>query len=238
MERLQKKIATSGYCSRRKAEELIKQGKVKVNGEIINEMGVLVKNSDVILVEENIITNDKEDKVYYLLYKPESVITSTTDEKKRTTVIDLIKEDKRIYPVGRLDYNTTGVLILTNDGEFTNFMLHPSNNIDKMYRVKVEGLIKKDAINELQQGVLIDGFKTSTAKVKLKSYNKNNNTSIINITIHEGKNHQIKKMIEAVGYQVIKLKRESIGFLTLDSLKPGEYRKLNIKEIKKLYSIK
>lgn len=237
MERLQKKIATSGYASRRKAEELIAAGKVSVNNKLITEMGFLVKDSDVIEVEGNVIS-DKEEKVYYLLYKPESVITSTKDEKNRKTVIDLIADTKRIYPVGRLDYDTTGVLLLTNDGEFANYMMHPSSNMEKVYRVKVKGLIKVEAINKLKSGVLIDGVKTAKAKVKLKSYNKNNNTSILTITIHEGKNHQIKKMLEAVGFDVIKLKRESISFLTLEGLKPGEYRKILPKEIKILFSMK
>lgn len=237
MIRLQKRIADSGYTSRRKAEELIKAGKVKVNNQVITEMGVLVKDSDVIEIEGNAIgTND--DKVYYLLYKPASVITSTSDEKKRKTVLDIIQEDKRIYPVGRLDYDTTGALILTNDGELTNKLTHPSNKIDKVYRVKIKGIIDGEAINKLKRGIIIDGVKTSKARVKMKSYNKKNNSSVLNITIHEGKNHQIKKMLEAVGFEVIKLKRESIGFLTLRGLKPGEYRKLTAKEVKILYSMK
>ena len=236
MERLQKKIATNGYASRRKAEELIRMGKVSVNDILVTEMGFLVKDDDIIEVEGNIIT-DREEKVYYLLYKPESVITSTKDEKNRKTVVDLISDTKRIYPVGRLDYDTTGVLVLTNDGDFANYMMHPSSNMEKVYRVKVKGLIKAEAINKLKKGILIDGTKTAPAKVKLKSYNKNNNTSILIVTIHEGKNHQIKKMMEAVGVDVIKLKRESISFLTLEGLRPGEYRKILPKEIKILYSL-
>lgn len=237
MIRLQKRIADSGYASRRKAEELIKAGKVTVNDKIVTEMGVLVKDSDTIEVEGTTLAGN-EDKVYYLMYKPASVITSTEDDKKRKTVIDLIKLDKRVYPVGRLDYDTTGALLLTNDGELANMIMHPSNKIDKIYRVKVKGLIKVEAINKLKQGVIIDGVKSSKARVKLRSYNKKNNTSILNITIHEGKNHQIKKMLMAVGFDVIKLKRESIGFLDLTGLKPGEYRKLTVKEVKTLYSMK
>ncbi|MDD4036505.1 MAG: pseudouridine synthase [Bacilli bacterium] len=237
MIRLQKRIADSGYASRRKAEELIKDGKVTVNDKIVTEMGVLVKDSDTIEVEGTTLSGNEE-KVYYLMYKPASVITSTEDDKKRKTVIDLIKVDKRVYPVGRLDYDTTGALLLTNDGELANMIMHPSNKIDKIYRVKVKGLIKVEAINKLTQGVIIDGVKSSKAKVKLRSYNKKNNTSILNITIHEGRNHQIKKMLMAVGFDVIKLKRESIGFLDLTGLKPGEYRKLTVKEVKTLYSMK
>ncbi len=237
MERLQKKIASFGYASRRKAEELIKKGEVSVNGEIITEMGHLVKESDIIEVEGNALSS-KEDKVYYLLYKPEGVITSTKDEKKRTTVVDLINDNKRIYPVGRLDYDTSGALILTNDGEFANFMMHPKSEIEKVYRVKVKGLIKVEAINKLKSGVIIDGVKTGKAKIKLKSYNTKNETSILLVTIHEGKNHQVKKMFEAVGFKVVKLKRESIGFLDLTGLKPGEYRGLSVKEVRTLYSLK
>ena len=235
MERLQKKIATSGYASRRKAEELIKQGKVTVNGDVVTQMGVLVKDSDVITVEGNAIS-DKEDRVYYLLYKPEGVITSTKDEKIRQTVVDLIKEQSRIYPIGRLDYDTSGALVLTNDGDFANIMMHPSSNIEKVYRVKIKGLIKVAEITKLENGVVIDGTKTSKAKVKLKSYNKMNNTSILLVTIHEGRNHQVKRMFEMVGFEVVKLKRESISFLTLEGLKPGEYRNLTFKEVKILYN--
>ena len=236
MERLQKKIANSGYASRRKAEELIKNGKVTVNGDVITQMGVLVKDSDIITVEGNALS-DKEAKVYYLLYKPEGVITSTKDEKNRQTVVDLINDQSRIYPIGRLDYDTSGALLLTNDGEFANMMMHPSSNVEKVYRVKIKGLIKGPEINKLENGVMIDGVMTSKAKVKLKSYNKLNHTSILLVTIHEGRNHQVKRMFEMVGFEVGKLKRESIAFLTLEGLKPGEYRRLAFKEVKVLYSL-
>ena len=235
MERLQKIIASSGYSSRRKAEELIKKGLVFVNGQKVTELGTKVEPTDQIEVEGNIL--NQENKEYYLLYKPAGVITTTSDEKNRKTVIDLINTDKRIYPVGRLDYDTTGVLLLTNDGEFANILMHPSNNIDKVYLVKTHGILTKEELASLRSGVSIDGFKTSKAKVKIKQYNKSSNLSLVEITIHEGKNHQVKKMFAAINHDVVKLKRERIGFFDLKGLKVGEYRRLTIKEIKKVYAL-
>lgn len=237
MERLQKIISSTGYASRRKAEELIKSGKVKVNGEIIKEMGYKASYNDYIEVEGHPL-NKQEDKVYYLLNKPRGVVTTAKDDKGRKTVVDLIKTDKRIYPVGRLDYDTTGILLLTNDGELTNFLTHPKNNIEKVYVAKIKGLITKDELRRLCNGVFIDGKKTSKAKAKILKIDKKNNSSIVELIIHEGKNHQVKKMFEAIGYNVEKLKRESIAFLTLDGVKSGEYRELSIKEVKKLYGEK
>ena len=233
MERLQKVIANSGYCSRRKAEELICNGEVKVNGKIVTELGTCVDKSDAITVSGKSLTY--EQKEYILLNKPRGVITSTNDEKGRKTVLDLIDTDKRLYPVGRLDYDTTGALLLTNDGELANLLMHPKNNIEKLYIAKVNGFVDKDSLIKLAKGVYIDNFKTSKAKVRLKKYDKKTNTSIVEIIIHEGKNHQVKKMFEAVGYEVLKLKRERISFLTIDALKSGEYRYLSLKEVKKLY---
>ena len=237
MERLQKIIATSGYCSRRKAEELIEKGKVKVNGNIIKEMGYKASYEDFIEVEGNPI-NQKEDKVYYLLNKPRGVVSASSDDKGRKTVVDLVKTTKRIYPVGRLDYDTTGLIILTNDGELTNFLIHPKNNIEKVYVAKIKGLITKDDLKKLCKGVFIDGKKTSSAKAKILKLDRKINTSVVELIIHEGRNHQVKKMFEAIGYNVIKLKRESIAFLTLDGIKSGEYRQLSIKEVKMLYAQK
>lgn len=235
MERLQKVIANSGVASRRKAEELISQGKVSVNGEIITELGTKVSEKDEILV--NGIAINREEKVYYLLNKPREVISSAHDEHNRKTVVDLIDEDKRIYPVGRLDYDTTGLIILTNDGELTNLLTHPSNEIDKVYVAKIKGTLTPSEIMALKKGVVIDDFKTSKSKVKVKSIDKKNDTSIVEIIIHEGKNHQVKKMFEAVNHEVLKLKRERIGFLDLTGLNSGEYRKLNHKEVSKLYEM-
>ena len=234
MERLQKVIANSGYCSRRKAEELIKQGLVKVNGNTIYELGTKVDNNDAIEVEGHSLK--KDNKVYYLLNKPRGIITSVSDDKGRKTVVDLIDTNVRIYPVGRLDYDTTGALILTNDGELANLIMHPKSNINKVYIAKVKGLIGKKEINALERGVIIDGIRTSKSKARIKNYDKKTNTSIVELTIHEGKNHQVKKMFESIGYEVLKLKREKIAFLSINDLKSGEYRILNIKEVKKLYN--
>ena len=236
MERLQKVIAESGYASRRKAEELIKAGKVYVNGIKITEMGYKVNGND--LIDINGKPLKKEDKEYYLLNKPRGVVTTTSDDKNRKTVTDLIETTKRIYPIGRLDYDTTGVLLLTNDGELTNILNHPSSEVTKVYLAKIEGIVEPFKVKKLEQGVVIDGKKTSKARVRIKKIDKKNNASYIELTIHEGRNHQVKKMFEAIGYNVIKLKREKYAFLDVKSLKSGEYRKLTTKEVKSLYALK
>ena len=235
MERLQKVIANSGYCSRRKAEELIIAGKVRVDNILITELGYKVKGNEMIMIDGKILT--KDDKEYILLYKPRGVVTTTDDDKKRKTVLDLINTNKRVYPIGRLDYDTSGLLIITNDGNLTNLLLHPKNNIDKVYLAKISGILSGKEIKKLESGILLDDFKTSPCKVKDKKIDKKNMTSLVMITIHEGKNHQVKKMFSAINHDVIKLKREKIAFLDLQGLKPGEYRHLNIKEVKKLYAL-
>ncbi len=235
MERLQKIIAESGYCSRRKAEELITKGKVIVNGKVVTELGTKVNNTDDILVEGKRI--EKEEKEYYIFNKPRGVITSTSDDKGRKVVVDYIGSNKRLYPVGRLDYDTTGLLILTNDGELSNLLIQPSNNIEKEYIVKLEGIIKGEDINKLKNGVILDGVKCIPKRVKLKRHNKKTNTSMVEIVITEGKNHEVKRLFESVGFRVDKLKRERIAFLTLGILASGEYRKLNPKEVKQLYGL-
>ena len=236
MERLQKVISDNGYTSRRKAEELIKEGKVLVNG-MVATIGMKVNNDDEIIIEGNILSKDIDSKVYYLLNKPRGVVTTASDEKGRKTVIDIIETEKRIYPVGRLDYDTTGALLLTNDGELTNKLTHPSNNIDKVYVAKIKGIITGIDINKLKNGVKIDNYKTSKCRVKLKSYDKKTQTSIVELTIHEGHNHQVKKMFESIGYDVIKLTRLSFAGLKVNNLKSGEYRLLSLKEVQRLYSL-
>lgn len=236
MERLQKVIAASGLTSRRKAEELIKDGKVKVNGKIVTELGTKVNENDEIMVNDNIL--EKEEKEYYLLNKPRGVLTTTSDDKNRKTVVDLINTNARIYPVGRLDYDTTGVLLLTNDGEFANIITHPKNEIEKTYIAKLNNIIKGEQIHKIEEGILIDNQLIKPKKVKLRKVNKESNTCFVEIVICEGKNHEVKKIFESVGLLVDKLKREKVGFFTLDNLKSGEYRKLSKKEISKVYNIK
>lgn len=233
MERLQKVIAASGYCSRRKAEELIGKGRVTVNGEVVREMGVQVTNQDQVIVDGQLI--GRENKEYYLLYKPRGVVTTVSDDKHRKTVVDLIETNARIYPVGRLDYDTTGVLILTNDGTLANGLMHPRNKIDKCYAAKVKGIPDGAALKQLERGVFVDKVKVRATRVKMKKVDKKNNTCMLFITIHDGRNHQIKKMVEAIGSEVVKLKRESVSFLDLSGLNSGEYRPLTIKEVHKLY---
>lgn len=235
MERLQKVIANSGYCSRRKAEELISDGKVRVNGMVVSELGFKVDGNDQIMINNEVLS--REEKEYILLNKPRGVVTTTSDEKNRKTVIDLINTNKRVYPVGRLDYDTTGALLLTNDGELTNLLIHPRNKIDKVYIAKVKGFFDKESALTMSRGVVIDGIKTARSFVKLKKFDKNSNTSLVEVVIHEGRNHQVKKMFNAVGFDVLKLKREMFAFLDVNGLKSGEYRYLSIKEVKQLYSL-
>lgn len=236
MERLQKVIAQAGVTSRRKAEELITEGKVKVNGKVVTELGTKVSDKDQIEVENNII--EKEIKEYYLLNKPRGVVTTTQDDKNRKTVVDLIPTNARIYPVGRLDYDTTGALLLTNDGDFANILMHPKHEVTKVYIAKIKGLIKGEQINKLKDGVEIEpGVVVKGERVKLKKTDSKSNTSMVQITITEGKNHQVKKMFEAVGFEVVKLKREKIAFFDLKDLQSGEYRKLTPKEVSKVFSL-
>lgn len=235
MERIQKVISNLGYASRREAEKLILDGKVKVNGEIIRELGTKVTKKDVITVCGDVLDKNKNYE-YYILNKPRGVISSVSDPCGRRTVVDLIETDARIYPIGRLDYDTTGVLLLTNDGELANKLMHPSSNIEKTYVVKVDGLVTGKDIKTLRNGVIINGNKTYPAKVKLKSYNKKTDKSIVVLTIHEGKNHQVKNMFKVLGYDVLKLKREKYADLDLVGLRVGEYRKLTNKEVSVLYS--
>ena len=236
MERLQKVIANSGYCSRRKAEELILEGKVFVNGSVIRELGTKVSHDDEIEVDGLSIKKDHNYE-YYLLYKPRGVVTTTNDDKGRKTVVDLIDTTARIYPVGRLDYDTTGVLLLTNDGVFANGLMHPANEIDKVYIAKVEGILSGYDVKQLKSGIMIDGRKTAKCHVKVRSIDKKKNTCIVELVIHEGRNHQVKKMIEAVGKKVIKLKRERFGIFDLSGLKASEYRRLTAKEVHVVYSM-
>ncbi len=235
MERLQKIIANSGFCSRRKAEELITKGLVRVNGEKVTDLGTKAKASDIITIAGKTLKN--EDKEYILLYKPRGVVSTTSDDKGRKTVISLIDTDKRLYPIGRLDYDTSGLLILTNDGELTNLLTHPKNEITKEYIVKIDEAVNPTLIKKLSSGVIIDGEKMKADRVKIKKLDKKKKKTIIEIVLHEGKYHEIKRMFASLGYEVTALKREKYAFLDLKGLTAGEYRHLTIKEVKKLYSL-
>lgn len=233
MERLQKVIAHAGIASRRKAEELITEGKVKVNGQVVRELGIKVSSHDSIEVEG--VKIEKEEKVYYLLYKPRGIISAVSDDRGRKTVLDLFPQvEQRIFPVGRLDFDTSGVLLLTNDGEFANQMTHPRYKIDKTYVAKVKGLPRREDLKKLERGIELEDGKTSPAKVKVLSSDKQQNKSIIALTIHEGKNRQVKRMFEAIGCPVQKLKREQFAFLGLHGLNAGESRELTAHEVKQL----
>ena len=235
MERLQKVIANSGYTSRRNAEKLITDGRVSVNGEIVTELGTKVDVNDVILID-GVEINKEEKKVYYLLNKPRGYISSVTDDKGRKTIVELIDTDLRIYPVGRLDYNTTGIILLTNDGEFANHLMHPRNNIKKTYLAKIEGILSKDDIIQLKKGIVIDGRRVDTSNFKVKKKDLEKNNSLVEITIIEGRNHIVKNIFSSLKHDVIKLTRTAYAFLNVDNLKSGEYRELTLKEVKKLFS--
>ena len=237
MERLQKVIADAGITSRRKAEELILAGKVRVNGEVVKTLGVKVSGSDLIEVNGALIERDTAKK-YYLLNKPRGVISSVSDDKKRPTVVDYIDTDARIYPVGRLDYDTTGLILLTNDGELANLLMHPTNKIPKTYIAKIEGILNKDDIDRLKNGIMIDGKKTMVQDFKIRDKDFEKKTSLVEVTIVEGRNHIIKKLFDAIHHPVIRLSRIKIAFLSIDKMKSGEYRELTIKEVKKLYSLR
>ena len=197
-ERLQKVMANAGVASRRASEKLIQEGRVMVNGVVVTELGTKVESDDSISVDGKLLKKD-EKKVYYLLYKPRGVISAAKDNKGREVVTDYLKDvPERLYPVGRLDYDTSGLLILTNDGDFANQMMHPRYKVDKTYVAKVEGLITPDSIKKLRNGVVIDGKTTSRARAKIISRDAKKNTSIVSLTIHEGRYHQVKKMFDAV----------------------------------------
>ena len=235
MERLQKVMAEAGVASRRASEKLIATGHVQVNGQTVTTLGTKVTAKDKIEVDG--VPLHREKQVYYLLNKPRGVISSAHDEKGRRTVVDILREDEieeRIYPVGRLDYDTTGLLLLTNDGALANKMMHPKFAVDKTYVAKVKGLISNDDLKQLRTGVKVDGRRTKPAKTRLKGTDREKKTSIVQLTIHEGHYHQVKRMLAAVGHPAIKLHRESYGFLNLQGVQPGDYRELRPEEVKRL----
>lgn len=235
MERLQKVIAASGIASRRKAEEMIQQGRVKVNGQTVKEMGVKVSTQDRIEVDGHEI--NKEEKVYYLLNKPKRTICSVSDDKERDTVVDIIDCKERIFPVGRLDYETTGLLLLTNDGEFANGLMHPRNHIRKTYEVAVKGVLTDGMCALLEKGIELEDGKTLHAEVFVLQRSEKKNKTVLQITIQEGRNRQVRRMMEFFNCEVTRLNRIQYAFLDLGNLRQGQYRKLRMFEVRKLMSI-
>jgi len=233
MERLQKILARAGIASRRKAEDLILAGRVSVDNEIITTLGFIVKKGSVVKFDGKKV--EGENKVYYLLHKPKKVICSLKDEHDRKTVIDLIESTERIFPVGRLDFDTSGVLILTNDGEFANEMTHPSFHLPKTYEVKIDGVLSATEIKQLEKGITLDDDTiTLPAKLWVTSKDLNKKTTDFELVIQEGKNRQIKRMMEALNYNVTRLHRSKLAFIECKDLKPGEYRRLKPFEVKQL----
>lgn len=233
--RLQKYLADAGIASRRKAEELIKQGKVYVNGKIVNELGTKVTpNVDEIRYEGKKVEIE-EKYIYILLNKPIGYVTTVKDQFNRDSVMDLVKIRKRLVPVGRLDMYTSGALILTDDGEFVYIVTHPKHEIEKTYTVTLKGIIEESDVQKLRDGVEIDGeYKTKKARVRILKIDKETNKSRLEITIHEGKNRQVRKMCEAIGKKVLALHRSKIGNIEVKNLKIGTWRYLTDSEVKSL----
>ena len=230
--RINKYIAQSGFCSRRKADDLVTNGNVKINGAVMKEPGYDVAEGDKVEVNGTLISK-AEKKVYYLLNKPVGFVTTVSDDKDRPTVMDLVSDiDERIFPVGRLDYNTSGMLIMTNDGDFAYRVSHPKHELSKTYRARVAGVLSNEKCAKLRKGVDIGGFVTSRAKVEIvKGLER---STVVDISIHEGKNRQVRKMFKAVGNNVQELQRIAIGDIRLGRLKEGYYRKLTREEIEYL----
>ena len=232
--RLQKYLAEAGIASRRKCEELILDGKIEVNGKVVTELGTKVTENDKVKYNGKLIS-PVEEKIYILLNKPIGYVTTVKDQFGRDTVLDLVKVDKRIVPVGRLDMYTSGALILTNDGEFVNKLTHPKNEVNKTYNVTISGKITQEDVNKLQKGVKIDdNYITKPAKVKILKIDEEKNISRIQITIHEGKNRQVRKMCNAIDKKVLALHRSKIGDIDVKELKIGTWRYLTKKEINSL----
>lgn len=236
--RLQKYLAECGIASRRKSEEYILQGKVKINGKIITELGTRVNPIKDKIEFENKEIKKEEKNVYILLNKPIGYVTTANDQFNRDTVLDLVKVKERIVPVGRLDMYTSGALILTNDGDFIYKVTHPKHEIEKTYNVTVRGKITEEDVEKLTNGVEIENYVSKEAKVKILKINDEKNLSRIEITIHEGKNREVRKMCEAIGKKVLALHRTKIGNINVKNLKLGEWRYLNQKEVKSLLDIK
>ena len=232
--RLQKFIASCGVASRRKAEELILDGKISVNGVVVTELGTKVNvNKDIVRYNGKEI-NMQEEYVYILLNKPIGYVTTAKDQFNRDSVLDLVKTNKRIVPVGRLDMYTSGALILTNDGDFVYKVTHPKHEIEKTYTVTITGIVKNEEVEQLRSGVQIDNYITKPAKVKILKTDIEKNQSRLEITIHEGKNRQVRKMCEAINHKVLALHRSKIAGIGVKDIEIGKWRYLNQKEIEKV----
>lgn len=229
--RLQKYLAECSVASRRKSEELILAGRVKVNGKIVNTLGTLVEDGDKVEFDGKLIYPE-EKTVYVALNKPKGVVSTAKDQFDRKAVTDLVEADVRLYPVGRLDYDTKGLIFLTNDGDFTYKLTHPSHNIKKTYVAVVKGEFTEEKADKLRTGVMLDGKKTAPATVTLDSVYEN--ACKVTLTIHEGRNRQVRRMFEAVGCTVSSLVRTRIGSVDIGNLKPGEWRYLTDKEVNNL----
>lgn len=236
MERLQKYLAHAGVASRRYCEELILQGKVAVNGQVVLELGTKVDPLEDTVTVDGKSVSPNQQSVYILLYKPGGYVSTVKDPEGRKTVIDLLSGQKqRVYPVGRLDYDTEGLLLLTNDGELTHALTHPSRQVDKTYLAIVQGIPSANELEQLRRGILLTDGMTAPAQVSLiKSAGPK---TCLEITIHEGRNRQVRRMCEQIGYPVLFLKRIRLGFLTLDGLTVGKYRLLRPQEVAKLRSL-
>ena len=238
-ERLQKYMARCGVASRRKCEEIILSGEVSINDKIVSELGVKINpEKDIVTYKGNII-KPEEKKLYIMLNKPEGYITSVKDEKGRKTILDLVKVEERIYPIGRLDYDSSGLILLTNDGDIYNKIIHPRVNIGKKYIATCRGEFSKEEIKRFENGIDIGGYITADAKMTLLDIEKKNNSvnSVVEIIIHEGKNRQIRRMCEALGHEVLSLKRVEVGNIKLGYLKKGQWRDLTEEELKYINSL-
>ena len=229
--RINQYIASAGVTSRRKADELIEQGRVKVNGAKLTSPGYHVEEGDVVEVD-GVRIEPASRKVYYLLNKPAGYVTSTADKQGRPLVTELVPDGIRVFPVGRLDFNTTGLLILTNDGCLANALMHPSREFDKTYLVRAQGIVTRAEAGRLEQGIDIGGFVTSPAEVSLLKHDRN--STLAEIVIHEGKNRQVRRMFEAIGHPVLELCRTGLGDLTIGKLAIGQCRKLSPAEVERL----
>ena len=233
--RINKFLSTLGIASRRTIDKYIDEGKIVVNGNMASP-GMDIDENDTILIDgKKIETKINEDKVYFMLNKPLEVLSASSDDRGRKTVVDLIKTNKRVFPIGRLDYMTSGLILLTNDGDLFNRIVHPKSEIYKKYYIKIFGEIKKSEIDELKKGILLDDGKTLPARISGVKYDKNKTSMYI--SIREGRNRQVRRMIEKFGYKVLMLRREKIGELSLGDLPEGKYRELTNEEIEYLYSI-